>query len=159
MSDEIKDDLPDENGKEETPEEKASKVDKQYGQEMAFIAKVLGTDPKDPIVVGKTIDGDAVAPLVARLFKEREEKLQEEVFKGLESLVDLHLKNEASIKEDENKLKAKRTNLRKEFIKVAKAWKSKINQQSVQKSEYADILKKAIEDSKSDGTQTDVQSN
>lgn len=131
---------------EETPEQKASKIDKQYNTEMAFIAKVLGSDTA--IVPGKTLEGDAVANVVARVFKERDEKLADEVFKGLNELVELHLKNEAAIRDDENKLKAKRTQMRKEFIKVAKAWKSKINQQAVAKDDYVATLKNAIAESK-----------
>lgn len=151
MSDEVKDEnLENEDKENESPEQKATKIDKQYMNEMAFIAKVLGSDTA--INTPKTVEGDTVATVVAKMFKDREEKLTEEVAKGLNDLVELHMKSEAAIREDENKLKQKRTAQRKEFIKVAKAWKAKINQQSVQKAEYAATLQQAIEATKGDDT-------
>lgn len=132
---------------EETPEQKASKVDKQYNAEVAFIATVLGSDKAAPFPNMRVAEPDVVATAVAKFFKDRDEKLQDEVYQGLSNLVDTHFKNEAALKEEENKLKQKKTNLRKDFIKVAKAWRGKINQQAVQKQEYAGILKSALEES------------
>lgn len=134
---------------EETPEQKASKIDKQYNSEMAFIAKVLGSDTA--INTPRTAESGAVANVVAKLFKEREEKLAAEVLTGLQRLVDMHMESEDAIRKDEQKLKSLKLDKRKEFIKVAKAWRSKIDQQAIQKEEYANVLKTAIDA----GIQTD----
>jgi hypothetical protein len=130
----------------ESPEQKASKVDKQYAEQMAFIAQVLGSDTA--INPSKVLSGDAVANVVARLFKNREEKLAAQVLDGLDKLVETHLAAEEAIKKDEQALKAKKTEKRKEFIKVAKAWRNMINQQEITKENYATALKEAIAASK-----------
>lgn len=128
----------------ESPEQKASKIDKQYGEQMAFIAKVLDADPKDPLKFSKTLGADRTANVVARMFKQRDEKLEQEVFDGLNKLVDTHLAAEEEIKKKEEELKKLKTEKRKEFVKVASAWRAKINQQEVQKESYAQLLRDAI---------------
>lgn len=147
MSDEVKDEELDDKP-EESPEQKASKIDKQYNEQMKFIAKVLGSD--SAINPPRQLEGDMVANVVAKVFREREEKLTEEATKGLTDVLDLHLKSEQKLKEEENKLKGLKTQQRKEFIKVVKAWRNKISEQSVSKEGYTEALKKAIEDSKED---------
>lgn len=133
---------------EETPEQKASKIDKKYNEQMAFIAKVLGTDPKEPIKLARTVGADITANVVARMFKQRDEQLEQEVFDGLNKLVDTHFKAEDEIRKKEDELKKLRTEKRKDFIKVASAWRSKIDQQEIHKESYAEALRYAIQESK-----------
>src|SRR5688500_8657691 len=123
----------------DSPEQKESKIEKQYNEQMAFLVRILGSETV--ITTRVVASQDVVANAVAKVFKEREEKLADEVYLGLAGVLDTHMKAELAIKEQEKKLVETKLAQRKEFVKVMKLWRSKIDQQAINKETYVETLK------------------
>lgn len=130
------------NQQNETPEEKANKVTKQYNNVLEIIVAVVGG--KENLAPQKKIDGDVTATIVAELFGEEQAELIKKAKDGLRIVLKKHVELEADVAKKEKELNDLRTAKRKEFITAANDWLKTIEQGDLKKEGYAKALETAF---------------
>jgi len=140
MPDEEKD-LPD--GEEQTEEQKKDKITKKYLAIMKVVSTVVGGEGN--LKPKKVIKGDVTARVVAKLFKQEKEELEQKASEGLKELLKKHVECQAEIAKKKKELDDLELKKKKEFTEAANKWVQIIDRGEVMTSQYANALKAAFE--------------
>lgn len=141
MSDEKE--TPNEELSEEQKKEKAGKDEKKFQDALAFVAVVV--DGEKNLRPKKKQGSDLTARVVAKLFKEQEEKLFQEVQDGLRGSLSAYLEMEKQVAAKQKELDELHKKKKKEFVESVNKWRQKIEENEVRTQGYKDALKVAGE--------------
>lgn len=126
----------------ESPEQKANKIQKQYEGIMKVITAVVGG--KENLLPKRKLSEDETVDIVAELFAEEGETLRKQTKDGLKDLLKKHVEAESEVSKKRKELDDLQNKKRKEFIDAAKSWLNKIDQAAVQQGKYAEALQVAF---------------
>lgn len=130
-------------GGNESPEQQNDKVEKAYQSTVQKLSAILDMPLKDAVKKGKKVQRDAVANLVAGMFKEQQEATVKEVVEGLKTNLENFVKMNQEIGKKEKELEKLKVDQKKAFNESCKKLFDKIEGLPELEKTYVDALKGA----------------